>query len=166
MCLCWVNFLSHCRFQPHRLKHRHNKNSHDLNNHSAKHWDSHGNHDVGAFSGGRQNRQQSNDSNRSGHHRWPDTFHSGGDHCFANIVNGCRVTVFKDLMDVSSHNDSVVGGNSEEGNKSNPNSHTQVNGVHLEHVTQVDSRDCEIQEPILTIQPKHDETSGKSHKYA
>ncbi len=47
------------------------------------------------------------------------------------------MTFFKYLVNVCTHNNPVVRGNSEQGNESYPDRHTQVYRVHLEHIPQV-----------------------------
>ena len=68
-------------------------------------------------------------------------------------------------MNVGSHDYSIVGGNSEQGNKAYPHRHTQIDGVHLEKIPQIHSRQGKIQEPILSVQPEHDKSTGESHEY-
>ena len=68
-------------------------------------------------------------------------------------------------MDVSSHQHTVVCRHSEKGDEADPYGYAQVNGMHLEQVPHIDSRQRKVHEPVLTVQPEQDKAAGKSHEY-
>ena len=68
-------------------------------------------------------------------------------------------------MDVSTHQHTVVCRHSEKGDEADPYGYAQVNGMHLEQVPHIDSRQRKVHEPVLTVQPEQDKAAGKSHEY-
>ena len=69
-------------------------------------------------------------------------------------------------MDVCPHQHAIIGCDSEQGDKADPDSDAQVDCVHLEKVSHVFSPYGKVHEPILPVQPKQDKSSCKSDKYA
>ena len=55
--------------------------------------------------------------------------------------HGFGFIVFKGLGQISGHNHPIIRSNAEQGNKPDPNSHTQINGVHLKQLSQIFPRE-------------------------
>ena len=85
-------------------------------------------------------------------------------HRFAHFIHGGGFLLVKHLSQVGAHDHTVVGGNTEEGDEPHPHGHTQVDGVHLEQLPHVDPGHGKVEEPVLTVQPEHDEPAGESHE--
>src|SRR5690554_1324032 len=66
------------------------------------------------------------------------------------------------LVEIGSDYHTIIRGYSEEGDKTHPDCHTQVIGVHLEQVPHIGPENGEIHKPSLSIQPEHQKTSRKS----
>src|SRR5690606_21354413 len=68
----------------------------------------------------------------------------------------------KALIQIGSYHHAIICGYTEKGDKTYPDSHTEIVGTHLEQSPHIGSEDGEIQEPFLSIKPEHQKTSRKS----
>jgi len=89
-------------------------------------------------------------------HRWNYGLFITDPLCIAFLVVMVLYFVFLEgLFQVRAHHYAIIGGNTEQGKKADPDGNTQVDRVHLEQVSQVGSEKSDIHKPFLTIRPDH-----------
>ena len=69
------------------------------------------------------------------------------------------------MVNIRSHQYSIIRGHTEESNEPYPDRYTQVDGMHLEEVTHVFTRNAEIHKPRLPIEPQENKTASESYEY-
>src|SRR5664280_396434 len=129
--------MTYSSFSPHSLKQGNNENSHYLYYHPPKQGDCHRNHYISSLPCGRKYREQGNYSYSCCHHSRTYAFFTSHYNSFPNIMNSGWFLFLKHLMNISTHYYTIVCGDAEKGNKSNPDRHAKVNCMHLEHVAKV-----------------------------
>jgi len=69
------------------------------------------------------------------------------------------------MVNIRSHQYSIIRGHTEESNEPYPDRYTQVDGMHLEEVAHVFTRNAEIHKPRLPIEPQENKTASESYEY-
>ena len=87
------------------------------------------------------------------HGRWAYPFQSGGYYRFPDIVLGAGGSLEEYMMDVGSHQYPIIRSHTEQGDKTDPDCHAQIDRVHLEKIPHILSGDGEVHEPILSVKP-------------
>ena len=73
--------------------------------------------------------------------------------------------LLKGLMNICTHDYTIIRRNSEEGDEPYPDGNTKIDVSHAEHRAKVDSEYIKINKQELPICPNQDESSGKGHKH-
>lgn len=68
------------------------------------------------------------------------------------------------FIQIGSHQHPVIGGNAEQGQKTHPDGHGEVDALNLEEPAHIRIKEREIQEPILPIEPDHQKAAGPGHQ--
>ncbi len=75
------------------------------------------------------------------------------DHRFPDLLPCLGVSFQEGVVNIGSHQYPIVRGNAKEGDKPYPHGNAEVDGMHAEHLTDIDSANREIHEPGFTVQP-------------
>ena len=76
------------------------------------------------------------------------------------------LVLFKPVSDEGGHQNAIIGSHPEQGQKTHPNRHAEVDGVHLKKVAHIGSKQFEVHKPGLPVEPDHDKPAGKGNEYA
>lgn len=77
-----------------------------------------------------------------------------------NLLECSRFFSSKQLFQIGTDNDAVIAGDPEKRQETDPDGNTQVDRMNLKQISHISTGETEIEKPILTIKPQHDESAG------